>query len=99
MTLYNLEALVMVLVSGAVVIWGIRTYQKRKLWYDLFMVIIACLWMALYVYVLFATPHNAAWFGQTFVRPLNILTWSLISVLRYALLTQQRMTERRNGHR
>ena len=99
MLLYNLEALVIVLVSVVMVLWGIRNYQKRKLWYDLFMVIIMCLWAILYVYVLVSEPSNASWFGQTFIRPLNILTLSLISVFRYALLTQHRIIERKNGHR
>lgn len=94
MNIYNVETLVIVLVSGLLIIESVRNYICMKEWYDIVSIILGCLWLGLYLFVLFFPPYNPVWFGQTFIRHLNWLTLSMIVVLRRYLKAKQY----RSGH-
>lgn len=102
MLIYDIEILVILLVSGFMIIYSIVNYYKRRLWYDLLLIIVGLLWFILYVYVLFADPINSIWFSRTFIRPLNWLTLTAIIILRRYLLAKQRIVgngeENKNGN-
>lgn len=51
------------------------------IWVKYGYLLIGALWVALYIFVL-ATPagrYDPVWFGQTFIRPLNTLTFAIIA--------------------
>jgi len=92
MLIYDIEALVIALVSVFITIYSIVNYKRRRLWYDLLLIVIGILWTSLYLYVLLSPPiTDPVWFGQTFIRPLNWLTLTVIIILRRYLLAKQRV--------
>lgn len=89
--IYTMEAVLLVIINLVIVLVSVMMYKQCRLWYDAILIILGVLWTSLYVFVLLSEPRDAVWFGQTFIRPLNIVTFTMIIVLRYVLLIKQKL--------
>lgn len=81
MTIANVLTVANIILASVVVYSSLRTWAITRWFVDLIFGLAYLGWVALYVWVLFADPANydPAWFGATFIRPLNTLTFGLVA--------------------
>ena len=81
MILANIMTIALILEAIVIIVSSIRAYQKTHWFVYLLFILVGVGWGALYAFVFFFEPngYDPVWFGQTFIRPLNVFTMGLIS--------------------
>jgi len=95
MIFYNIEAVLIIILGIYIAVKSIIYYRKHKFWFDIFLIFVGVLWVGLFVFILYSSPLESAWIGQTFARPLIWTTLIITISLRELLNINQRG---KNGH-